>query len=81
MLLHVAKPRPYLQRKSDPSRITIIRHGNDDENFNPFMRYGLVHDPPRNRAGPSLVMNIIFISGRESAKKKCPERSPVNVLA
>ena len=38
--------------------------GDDDEDFNPRIRCGLAHRGPRN-CGPSLVMNILFISGPE----------------
>ena len=42
--------------------------GDDDEDFNPLTCCGLAHKGPRN-CGPSLVMNILFISGRESREE------------
>ena len=47
----------------------LFDDGNDGDDFDPPMNCGLEHDPPKNRAGPILVMSILFLSGCESGEK------------
>jgi hypothetical protein len=60
--------------------LPMFDDGDDGEGFNPWTCCGLAHRDPRN-CGPSLVMNIFFISGPESREKKCPEKNTVYLLA